>query len=436
MKLRSHKSSWVLNLLVATAISVVVNFSSVLLLFIDNTGDNFRHPKERIIHREEVGVLSVVPNGHGYLIYPNQDTAYVLMSRIRKWGLEQGDRIQGDLISIRRKGAYPTLYEIKTLNGKEFDYAEIFHQRPSATKELYVQLIFYFLFALLLLTILTHPSRHHTTWKYVRTMLWTLLLSVGLYFVAPTINWHAGKILPNFTQGRLIDYLVMMKCSFVTVVAILYGWIYLLISQRQSIVLENEQLKNENLSTRYNLLVGQINPHFFFNSLNSLAMLVREMQHEKALTYIDQLSYTFRYIIQNGQTPLITLNEEMKFEESYSYLFKIRYEDKLFFDVEIDKEYGEWQLPALSLQPLIGNAVKHNAITRTHPLHIKIYNRGNILIVENAKMPKLTPEPSTGIGLENLKNRWILLTGEEIEIVDTATSFEVRLPLQKPQKKS
>ena len=89
-------------------------------------------------------------------------------------------------------------------------------------------------------------------------------------------------------------------------------------------------------------------------------MLVREKQDEKALTYIDQLSYTFRYIIQNGQCTLITLGEELKFVEAYSYLFKIRYADKLFFDIDIAPEYREWLLPALSLQPLVGNAVKHN----------------------------------------------------------------------------
>ena len=99
-------------------------------------------------------------------------------------------------------------------------------------------------------------------------------------------------------------------------------------------------------------------------------MLVREKHDDKALTYIDQLSYTFRYIIQNGQSTLMTLDEELKFIEAYSYLFEIRYADKLFFDIDVDDKYRSWTLPALSLQPLIGNAVKPAAsrsISRSAP---------------------------------------------------------------------
>jgi LytS/YehU family sensor histidine kinase len=201
--------------------------------------------------------------------------------------------------------------------------------------------------------------------------------------------------------------------------------------QRQMMVVENERLKTENLSTRYNMLVGQINPHFFFNSLNSLSMLVRERDEERALKYIEQLSYTFRYIIQNGQSEETTLKDEMAFAEAYIYLFKIRYADKLFFDIDIDPMYDGWTLPALSLQPLIGNAVKHNSITTKNPLHVAIRVKDGVLEIENPKHPKLDVEPSTGIGLENLRSRWQIVTGRDIEIIDEQQRFMVRLPLQK-----
>ena len=203
--------------------------------------------------------------------------------------------------------------------------------------------------------------------------------------------------------------------------------------QRQAIVVENERLKTENLSTRYNMLVGQINPHFFFNSLNSLAMLVRERDDRRALEYIDQLSYTFRYIIQNGQSSKTTLAEELEFAKAYSYLFKIRYDEKLFFDFDIDERYNGWLLPALSLQPLIGNAVKHNSITSRNPLHVAIRTVAGYLEIENPKHPKLDAEPSTGIGLSNLKSRWQIIAGREIEIIDEAGRFIVRLPLEEPK---
>ena len=163
-------------------------------------------------------------------------------------------------------------------------------------------------------------------------------------------------------------------------------------------------------------------------------MLERERQDDKALGYIDQLSYTFRYIIQNGQSTLMTLGEELKFAEAYSYLFKIRYADKLFFDIAVDARYFDWRLPALSLQPLIGNAVKHNTITRSNPLHDTIRVEHGIQEVSNPRRPKLEPEPSTGIGLENLRNRWQLITGRDIAILSTEERFTVRLPLLNPDK--
>ena len=246
------------------------------------------------------------------------------------------------------------------------------------------------------------------------------------------MRWRTHELTILALSGNWLDYNLIMKCSFTLVVVLLYGQISRLLRQRQAMEVENEQLKSENLTTRYNMLVSQINPHFFFNSLNSLAMLVREKHDEKALTYIDQLSYTFRYIIQNGQSTLMTLDEELKFVEAYSYLFKIRYADKLFFDIDIEEKYRTWTLPALSLQPLIGNAVKHNTITRSKPFHISIRTENGWLVVSNPKVPKLEPEPSTGIGLENLRNRWHLITGRDIEIIDTDKEFVVRMPLHTP----
>ena len=205
----------------------------------------------------------------------------------------------------------------------------------------------------------------------------------------------------------------------------------MLLKQRQMMVVENERLKTENIAARYNMLMGQINPHFFFNSLNSLSMLVREQDNDRALEYIDQLSYTFRYIIQNGQSSVTTLREEIAFAEAYAYLFKIRYEDKLFFEFDIDDEYLSWTLPALSLQPLIGNAVKHNTITSKSPLCVTIRVVDGMLEVENKKHAKLDIEPSTGIGLQNLRSRWQIVAGRDIEVIDDDKRFMVRLPLQK-----
>ena len=434
MKLQSKYADLVLNLLVAVAISLVVNFSYVLLMLVDLNSDSQPRPSDQgVIERSDEGVLSVHPDGYGYLIYENGDSVYVPTRRMRWLGISPGDRIVADLMPPRSEKAHPMLAEIRRHNGGEFDYSKLYNG-PSKMTELLLQLFYYLVVSFVMLSILTSVRRNYSMSRFVRRCLWCIAAAVGLYCVAPVTEWHSGRIVMNFMGGRMFDYMLLLKCSFAVVVSLLYSRIYVLISQRQAVVVENERLKNENLTTRYNLLVGQINPHFFFNSLNSLAMLVRERQDDKALVYIDQLSYTFRYIIQNGQSTLMTLGEELKFAEAYSYLFKIRYADKLFFDIAVDARYFDWRLPALSLQPLIGNAVKHNTITRSNPLHVSIRVENGILEVSNPRRPKLEPEPSTGIGLENLRNRWQLITGRDIAILSTEERFTVRLPLLNPDK--
>lgn len=424
-----------LNLLVALAVSLVVNFSYMLLLLVDQRSESqSRAQRERVIERSEEGVLSVSPDGHGYIVYPNGDSVYVLMQHIRRLSLRNGDRIVADIVSPRNVKAHPLMREVRMRNGQEFDYSALFN-RPSETVELALQLFYYLLVSFVLLSILTSVRRRYSSRRFAGRCVWALLAAVGLYLVAPVTNWHSGRIELNFMGGRMLDYMLLLKCSFAVVVSMLFAWTYGLISRQQAVVMENERLKNENLTTRYNMLMGQINPHFFFNSLNTLAMLVREKLDQKALTYIDQLSYTFRYIIQNGQSTLMTLEEELKFVEAYGYLFRIRYADKLFFDLEIDARYLHWTLPALSMQPLIGNAVKHNTITRSKPLHVTIRTSDGWLEVSNPVVPRLEPEPSTGIGLENLRNRWWLITGRDIEIIDDGRTFTVRMPLQKPAEK-
>ena len=432
MGLQPKYSDLILNLLVALAVSLVVNFSYVLLLIVDQKSDGQPRPaKASVIARGEEGTLRVSPDGHGYIVYENGDSVYVMMQRIYRMNLKDGDRLVANLAAPRRHGAHPVMTELRMRNGEEFDYSTLFN-RPSKTTELALQLFYYLVVSFIMLSILTSVRRRYTPGRFVRHCIWCVLAAAALYMVAPVTEWRSGRIMLNCMGDHIFDYMLLLKCSFAVAVSMLYGWVYVLNSKQQAVVMENERLKNENLTTRYNMLVGQINPHFFFNSLNSLAMLVREKHDEKALTYIDQLSYTFRYIIQNGQSTLMTLDEELKFVEAYSYLFKIRYADKLFFDIDIEEKYRTWTLPALSLQPLIGNAVKHNTITRSKPFHISIRTENGWLVVSNPKVPKLEPEPSTGIGLENLRNRWHLIPGRDIEIIDTDKEFVVRMPLHTP----
>ena len=438
------RSSILPHIVIALALSLVINFSYLLVPIITDQGvDNRGVDIEEAEHSE--GVLRLSNDMHGYIICDCElrDSTYVTAWQVRTMKLQQGDKL---VFTVRPpqnlpdevKGAHPRLDRVVQRNGEKFDL-DMIYDRPSRTVEFVWQITYYAILSFLLICIFVYMrdrSRSVALYLLYAVVLALALTAVAIYF-APVVAFKEGVMRMGFffeSSPRDHVYLVVLtKASFMLVVTALYSYIYTLMHERQKIVVENERLKTENLSTRYNMLVGQINPHFFFNSLNSLAMLVREKDEERALEYIDQLSYTFRYIIQNGQSELTTLRDEIEFARAYIYLFKIRYADKLFFDVEIDPKYESWQLPALSLQPLIGNAVKHNSITTKKPLRVSIRTVDGVLEIENPKQPKLDVEPSTGIGLNNLRSRWEIVTHQHIEIIDDESRFLVRLPLIQPK---
>ena len=441
MKLRS---SILPHIVIALALSLVINFSYLLVPIITDQGvDNRGVNVEEAEHNE--GVLHLSNDMHGYIICDCElrDSTYVTAWQVRTMKLQQGDKL---VFTVRPpqnlpdevKGAHPRLDRVVQRNGEKFDL-DMIYDRPSRTVEFVWQITYYAILSFLLIcifVIMRARTSSMALYLLYAVVLALAVTAVAIYF-APVMTFKDGMMRMGFffeSSPRDNIYLVVLtKASFMLVVTALYSYIYTLMHERQKIVVENERLKTENLATRYNMLVGQINPHFFFNSLNSLAMLVREKDEERALEYIDQLSYTFRYIIQNGQSELTTLRDEIEFARAYIYLFKIRYADKLFFDVEIDPKYESWQLPALSLQPLIGNAVKHNSITTKKPLRVSIRTVDGVLEIENPKQPKLDVEPSTGIGLDNLRSRWEIVTHQHIEIIEDESRFLVRLPLIQPK---
>ena len=439
------KSNIILHALIAVVLSLVVNFSYLLTPIITEQGAKPRE-QSNIDEEHTTGILYLDLDLHGYIVCDcdKRDSTYVTAWQVQRHRLQQGDTLVFSTRMVDERGvafgagAHPRLDRVYMLNGEEFDIDTVY-DRPSRTVEFIWQIIYYTLVSLAIILVLVWmpKSGNYTNWAFVRRLLIAILLSFVLTYFAPVVSFKDGvmRIVSFFQADAHTNtyYIVLTKYLFMLVVSILYSRIYLLLLQRQVMEVENERLKNENLSTRYNMLMGQINPHFFFNSLNSLAMLVREGDQSRALEYIDQLSYTFRYIIQNGQTSITTLKDEMAFVDAYAYLFKIRYADKLFFDISIPEEYLSWTLPALSLQPLIGNAVKHNSITTKNPLHISLRVEDDVLVVENRKQPKLDVEPSTGIGLSNLNSRWQIIVGREIEIIDEAENFKVCLPLTKPK---
>ena len=280
-------------------------------------------------------------------------------------------------------------------NGEDFDYGALYRGSKQWNILLY-QFLFYCVLSFILLIVMNSKGRDISWQKFLVRSAICVLITFATYFISPVPMMHSGEVIPVFKSRQLVEFVVVLKSCFMLAVVILYSRIYTLIYREQQISLENEMLRNENLTTKYNMLASQINPHFLFNSLSSLSMLVREKDEERALNYIDQLSYTFRYLSQNGaNSNFVTLREEMQFAEAYCYLFKIRYADKITFDFDIEEQYLNYKLPPISLQPLIGNTVKHNTISSKQLFRVRIFTEEGYLVVANEKRPMLEPNPGT-----------------------------------------
>lgn len=439
MKLKIGTKSPIISFtLVALVISLIVNFSYMLLMVVNQSSEIRGRKSGSHYDSPEVvveGTLGLSVDGYGYIIDSKTgDSIYVDRRSVRRLELESGDKLKIEARNQDRyEGAHPIMSRLLERNGQPFDYGSLYNSSDQWEVILY-QILFYTVVSLLLLMIMTfRRTGDNPIWTslFARAVVAVIVTSVA-YLLSPVTFYHTGETKLVCQMDHMLDFVVMLKCLFMLAVVLLYSQIYMLIYQRQQILLENEQLQNENLTTRYNMLVSQINPHFFFNSLNSLSMLVREQDSKRALEYIDQLSYTFRYITQNGNnSELVTLRDEMSFAEAYCYMFHIRYADKIFFDISVSEEYYDYKLPALSLQPLIGNAVKHNTVTTKNPLHVSIRTENGCLVVSNPIRPLLEPQVGTGIGLQNLCSRYELMLGKKVEIESNGSEFIVRLPLKR-----
>ena len=197
----------------------------------------------------------------------------------------------------------------------------------------------------------------------------------------------------------------------------------------RKLVDESEQLKRENLQSQLEGLKGQVNPHFLFNSLNSLSSLISD-EPQKAEKFLDELSKVYRYLLRTNEDGLTTLETEMQFIYSYFHLLKTRYGDGLNLDVKIDGRFLEYMIPPLTLQILVENAVKHNMILKDSPLNILIMttNSGKLLVSNNLQR-KERMVSSNRVGLINIVNKYRLMKQEDISVRDDGKEFAVAIPL-------
>jgi LytS/YehU family sensor histidine kinase len=194
--------------------------------------------------------------------------------------------------------------------------------------------------------------------------------------------------------------------------------------------LQAEQLRKEQLQSQFDSLKEQVNPHFLFNSLNSLSSLIAT-DPNKAEQFVEEMSTVYRYLLRSNEEQLTTLQKEVEFIESYNLLLKTRFGNGFQPTTRIEEKMKEYLLPPMTLQMLVENAVKHNIVDPDTPLRVELYTQDGKLIVRNNLQRKNKSVVSNKIGLSNIISKYRLLNCPDIEIEETAGEFTVVLPLIK-----
>jgi len=212
----------------------------------------------------------------------------------------------------------------------------------------------------------------------------------------------------------------------ITIIAI-YESIYFMHELRNS-VQETENLKRESLAAQLNALRTQVNPHFLFNNLNTLCSLIPD-DPKQAVDFVQQLSKVYRHILEVKDEKSIPLKDELEVLKAYAFLLKTRFGNNLEIDINVAAEKMQKKIVPLSLQLLMENAIKHNIVSADKPLKIDVYAANGSLVVSNNMQKKNQLHESTGIGLDNIRNRYKLLSDKVVEVTENGNNFTVSIPL-------
>jgi two-component system LytT family sensor kinase len=223
-------------------------------------------------------------------------------------------------------------------------------------------------------------------------------------------------------------FFLLLRILLFNALFILIKYLFDSNEEKQYLLLQNEVLKRETLHAQHEILKQQVNPHFLFNSLNTLYSLVKR-DSAQALMFVTELAAVYRYMLLHKDKTMVSLQEEIDFLKSYIYLLKIRFGDAIFVEICIEEHLTEQSMPPNTLQLLIENAVKHNQFTLKRPLQIAVFVQEEYLVVKNNLQERNEQTTSFHVGLSNISSRYRLLHGKDILIEKTTAYFQVLLPL-------
>jgi sensor histidine kinase YesM len=258
-----------------------------------------------------------------------------------------------------------------------------------------------------------------------------LLLSISFYTIPLSVLMLTGWY-KLFTDTQINKEIVITSTLIIMICVVFITHVYetaFLVKESESEIVRNEQLERAKAEAELEALKNQIDPHFIFNSLNTLSYLI-EVKPVKAKQFNDSLADVYRYILHNKGRELVLLQEEIGFLNDYFSLLKIRFENAVQLNILCDEIiFQQYLIPPISLQVLAENAIKHNEFTDETPLVITIRTESGSLSIHNDKRAKISRRESSKIGLHNLQERYRLIAGKEIAVQDDERNFTVVLPL-------
>lgn len=270
-----------------------------------------------------------------------------------------------------------------------------------------------------------YPDRARTQRISYRRLISSL--GVGLV-VMLALAYLQQLILSHINFGPTM---LMIEVRGILINLVFYMFLHLLQQnyENQQVNMELEQVRNDNLGAQYELLKQQVNPHFLFNSLNTLKAMV-DSGDEEAGDFIIKLSNFYRFTLESRKLDLIHVHEEMEILNAYLFLQKARFDDGFTFTSDLSPKVLQSLVPPFTLQLLVENCIKHNIVSLARPLHIRIYEEEDALVVENqVQLKSGENSESLGVGLRNIDLRYHHLLQQHIGIIQNDQLFQIKLPL-------
>jgi two-component system LytT family sensor kinase len=269
------------------------------------------------------------------------------------------------------------------------------------------------------------------------------ILGLTLAFVTPIFALVYYLAIFRFSNVLGIDELDpwlefrgdFLRASLIAVTVIVFNLFYFAGKVKKDLEQKMIELEKEVMISKYKSLKSQISPHFLFNSLNTLTSLMYE-DRDLASDFVSRLSSCYRYILENREEDLVSLDKELHFLDSFIFMMEVRHKMSLKILTKIDLKASDYVIPTLSLQMLVENALKHNYYSMEQPLQISITNIGDkTIVVENTLRLRKEEQESTKMGIDNIRKRFSFYTNEKVEVNQENNIFKVSLPLLKKEVK-